>query len=318
MKLGKIRLKIMLYLETLRDIKNYDKYSGPEGQTSNGNITAILLLVHSLEKGMCSDEPRPFGFSKINSLLNELSYFENRDGSQSTAYDMGVSILFAWLEFYKEKKWTNDKQFMTLEKKINEKYSPEDVKVTTGNRWVSISNSNAFKSYEGFMKSRFSARKFQKRKIEIEDLEKAIRIAQYSPSACNRQMVNVHIFATVSARQKVHDFIQGNSELNFENTTYLIITYDTNLLGFYGERNQGNLNAGIFAANLSNALHSLSIGSCFLQMANLVKEEQVLKRSIGIPENENISIILSAGYYLEDNLVPISVRKKLSETLFFH
>ena len=52
----------------------------------------VLLIVHSLEKGMCSQGLRPFGKKKVRELINYLkTYSENQ--KVLTAYEMGVSIL---------------------------------------------------------------------------------------------------------------------------------------------------------------------------------------------------------------------------------
>ena len=42
-------------------------------------------------------------------------------------------------------------------------------------------------NYENFIKSRHSIRHFGSEAVDVELLREAIQIAQYTPSACNRQ-----------------------------------------------------------------------------------------------------------------------------------
>ena len=52
----------------------------------------------------------------------------------------------------------------------------------------------------------------------------------------------------------------------------------------------------MFSTNFVNALHSLGIGTCFIQFANSSNEVEKLKELNEIPSKERISVILYAGY----------------------
>lgn len=65
--------------------------------------------------------------------------------------------------------------------------------------------------------------------------------------------------------------------------------------------------------NFVNALHSLGIGSCFIQFGNDYKEEKQLKQILNIPESEKISVIIAAGYYKDKSIIPYSSRKYRKE-----
>ena len=65
--------------------------------------------------------------------------------------------------------------------------------------------------------------------------------------------------------------------LHLEGVNTFILTFDANGLAGVIERNQGLFNTGLFSTNFVNALHSLEIGTCFIQFSNSVKEEEKLK-----------------------------------------
>ena len=97
-----------------------------------------------------------------------------------------------------------------------------------------------------------------------------------------------------------------------------IITFDTNGLTDKGERNQEYFNAGLFYTNFVNALHSLGIGTCFIQFVNSVSDEEKLKNLNEIPSNEKIAVILYAGYYDEKSNFGVSPRKDFKEYFTLH
>ena len=103
--------------------------------------------------------------------------------------------------------------------------------------------------YKKFIKSRHSTRNYKHKKLKIEDIKEAIDMAKYSASACNRQFIKVHYYPEGKMRQNVIDYSIGKGGLYMEGVNTFIITFDVNGLTHAGERNQGYLNAGLFATN---------------------------------------------------------------------
>jgi nitroreductase len=149
-------------------------------------------------------------------------------------------------------------------------------------------------------------------------VQAAVEMAKYSASACNRQYIKLHYYPTGKMRQNVIKYALGKGGLYLEGVNTFIVTFDVNGLSGAGERNQGYFNAGLYSTNLVNAFHSLGIGTCFIQFANSVKDEEDLKRMNQIPEYERIAVILFAGYYDEKSIFAVSPRKDLNELLYEH
>ena len=70
-----------------------------------------MLLVHSLEKGMCFPNPRPFGFDKVSELMNLLSRYSEEQKCEFE-YQLGVSVLFAWMDFFEKQGWQKEIAFV--------------------------------------------------------------------------------------------------------------------------------------------------------------------------------------------------------------
>ena len=121
-------------------------------------------------------------------------------------------------------------------------------------------------------------------------------------------------------RQNIIDYSIGKSGFYLDGVNTFIITFDVNGLGLNdkGERNQGYLNAGLFATNLINAFHSIGIGTCLIGFNNPVIQEEKLKKINNIPSNERIAVMLYAGYYDDKSIVTISPRKNVKDIFTEH
>ena len=186
-----------------------------------------------------------------------------------------------------------------------------------------ILNKNQIKNqyninFKNFVKSRHSIRNFKKMSLKIEDIKEAIEMAKYTPSPCNRQYVKIHYYKGGKMKENIFKYSIGKTGFYIEGVNTFIITFDANGLNWPGERNQGYFNAGLFSMNLVNAFHSIGIGTCFIQFANTVEEEEKLKNINKIPSNERIAVILFAGYYDEKSIVTYSPRKEFNDYLILH
>ncbi len=313
--------KIKVNIEYIKDAKHLNKYLAENEETKEQIEYKMLLLVHSIEKGMCYPNPRPFGYVKIQELISLLLKYEDSNYNlNSNSYNMSISIISNWLEYYCLNNWDNHDEYKQIYKLYYNHYNRFHNKLQTGYKEfnVKIDDVSSRSTYEDVITTRFSARDFSGKAISFEDLNRAIDLAKRTPSACNRQMVKAHFIDNPSKKDYLSKLLHGTGGLNLKTVKYFVITFDSSALDFYGERNQGYLNAGLFAMNLVNSLHSIGIGTCFLQFANTSTEEKLLKEKLDIPLSERIAVCIGCGYYVEGNRIPVSCRKNNEEILTIH
>ena len=285
----------------------------------NGNGYNIILNTHTLEKGLSHFELRPFGKQKIKIIINLLKKqlsFENYE--KLFSFINGINSLREYKKVYEEHKWTDNPEYKEVSKFLA-KYE----KIVAQKTGAYVITKEELKNdydidYDKFIKSRHSTRNYKNLSLKIEDIKKAVNMAKYSASACNRQYVKVHYYPKGKMRKNVIDYSLGKGGLYLEGVNTFIITFDANGLIGAGERNQGYFNAGLFSTNFVNALHSLGIGTCFIQFANSVEEEEKLKILNEIPSNERIAVILYAGYYDDKSIFCVSPRKDFEEYFKLH
>ena len=302
--------------EYLRDSKNFAKYYNDSFNESIQTIEyKILLIVHSLEKGMCSKKLRPFGQNKIDDLISLLNQYLVFKKDYSTSFLMGIAIIKKWINVYDDNNFEKNNIYIKANNFLKSHEAKMADAINVGKQEYKFEEIEEHISidYYSFIKSRHSVREFSNKPIAKEDLEYCVKASLLTPTACNRQMVKIYQVVNKDKKEELDKIIMGLSGFEKENINYFIFTFDISAFSFSGERNQGYLNAGLVAMNFVNALHNKKIGSCFLQWGNTSKEENNIKEKFNIPKNERIAIIVAAGYYKDKTIIPCSTRKTLDE-----
>lgn len=310
--LNYFRVKYILKKENNYSNKLFLKYYINSFSKSKRNYEyEIMLAIHQIEKGLSCKKLRPFGKDKVKNIIKDIDKIDIK----SFVYNYGINILKKYVEVYDENKWSNEPEYIEVKDFL--KSTPDlNSKMKVGSKLISFNDIKTDIDYEKFISTRHSIRNFSKRKLSDKDIEKAIRIASKSPTACNRQMCNIYYAKSYNSGEIIRKYAQGLGLFDFEGINYFIITYDVSSCLFAGEQYQGLFNAGLVSMNFVNGLHSLGIGSCFIQFGNRHEDEIAIKKQLNIPNCERIAIIIVAGYYDNVSKIPCSVRKNPNDIFF--
>ncbi len=301
--------KAKIYFEFLSDAKDFSSSYLEIAEREGDFRFKVLLLTHSLEKGMCMPNLRPFGHQKALQLKTILERIGCENGMEFE-YNLGASVLAAWVSFFNDNEWAKDSTVKDIESFLVDKtfsYQAGRKKYKNPHR---VLQSGLFTD---IMLSRHSVRDFEDRELDKEDIEYALKMFVEAPTACNRQMCKVLLVKNPSVIELLNKTILGVGGFNKSTMNYFIITYDISAFDFFGERNQGYLNAGLAAMNFTNGLHARGIGSCFMQWANKRSEDIIVRKALGLKKSEKIAIVLGAGYYKEESYIPCSCRRDISD-----
>ena len=302
----------------------YDKeFFKKHNMNTESNLNKLgyetVIHTHTLEKGMEHFELRPFAVKKTAYIIDLIKRQSKYEGFEKKfAYINGVNSLRAYKTIYEEHNWKDKNEYKTVTEFLKNYENVEKQKAGAYILTKKELESDYKIDYLKFVKSRHSTRNYKKEPLKIEDVKAAVEMAKYSASACNRQYIKLHYYPTGKMKDNVIKYALGKGGLYLDGVNTFIITFDVNGLTGAGERNQGYFNAGLYSTNLVNALHSLGIGTCFIQFANSVKEEDALKKMNDIPEYERIAVILFAGYYDEKSIFAVSPRKSVEEYFTEH
>ena len=309
-----VRNNVFFSSEYRYDKKLFNKSYSHSKETKDKLGYNILLLTHSLEKGMSNRSPRRFGIAKVCELMHMVEGYEKYSGySSDYPYINAINMLRGYTAFYEKQGWQDADEYRSVLSFIKKR--SDVAKMLVGSHVVRYKDfaEDLKVDYGRFLASRHSVRNYKKQHLNEDDFLKAVNIARLSPSACNRQMCKAYYVKDNKKSKQIIDIAQGFGGFEKDTINIIVVTFDLNANYMIGERNQGWFNAGLFSMNLVNAMHSMGIGSCFCQFGNSTKEEEVVKRILGAKNSERIAVIIAAGYYAEESIIPYSPRKNIDD-----
>ena len=165
---------------------------------------------------------------------------------------------------------------------------------------------------------RHSVRTFTDEEVPDGVVEDCVRLAQCSPSACNRQAVRVHVYSVKRDIEAILQRQNGNQGFGGGVNKLVLLTYDSRAILSSSERNLPYLDAGLFAMTFLYALESKNVASCCLNLSNYWFRDLALRRVCGIPVWERPILLIAIGHPPPSYHVPVSARPRAKTILQFH
>lgn len=145
------------------------------------------------------------------------------------------------------------------------------------------------------LRSRRSIRKYKDKEIEPKKIEEILKCGLLAPSSRNRHPWE---FIAVTDKEvlKTLSLCRGNSSVFIANAALaVVIAADPDKCDVWIE------DCSIAAAIMQLSAHSLGLGSCWVQVrerfsANNEKAEELIKRTLNIPDSCHVECILAFGY----------------------
>lgn len=301
------------------DLKRFLQ-SSSIGQRVNTKAKFQALLTkeyHRIEKGLAFENPRVgFAPSVVRGLLSKLHKYQKKYGLDETGQTT-LNVLFAYYEFNLKHGFEDEKlgrELLELKQKIPKSENPITkggvVKVSKQEIWAA-----AKLDLQAFFQSRYSIRHFASEPVDISLIETAVKMAQKTPSVCNRQSSKVYVFESDEDKREVLSYQNGNRGFGDRASKVLIVTSDLGHFFSIAERNQCWIDGGMFAMSLVYALHSLGLGTCCLNWCTEYKVDTALKKAVGISDSDSIIMMIAVGHLSEELSVAHSARKNLNEVL---
>lgn len=313
-----IKRKLKAYYRNLRSL--FKNHQLQESELSKLNHLAAELIrnTHSIEKGLSIENPRlGFGYKKQSEMMHEINILSRSDSSyHREACEMALCAMKEYLEYHSLQDYSNE----FCEKLIlflNEHKSLMPNKKMGGTMCLKKQEMNFdTPEIERFFNTRHSVRDFDKTEVNINDLKKAVELAQRAPSACNRQGVRIYVLDKSKSEHLMEQFagIGGFAEAidKFVFITGKISSYRVE------EDNQYIVSASMYAAYLTLTLHLYGLGACVVQRSVIWNAEWEKNRKVfEIPEDEQLICCLAVGNLKDSCVVPISHRMQNDEMIKF-
>ena len=283
------------------------------------NLSALIAMeYHRIEKALALKETRTaFGISTIQRLIKGIEVYQELYGSDRLI-QIAVNNLSAYYEFNIDRGHQDEKLYQTIEKfkqKIELQFNESNSfggTIVTGKQEIW---NKAKLDLQEFFACRHSIRNFTNEEVNLQLIERAIKMAQKTPSVCNRQSSKVYVFSKEEDRKLVLSYQNGNSGFGHLVNKVLIVASDIQNFVSVGERNQCWIDGGMYAMSLVYALHSLGLGTCCLNWSAEYKRDRQLRQAAHIPDSEAVIMMIAVGHIPDRLLVAQSPRKTIEEVM---
>ncbi len=165
--------------------------------------------------------------------------------------------------------------------------------------------------FKEVVKHRYSCKKYSERKVDRARLNEILEAGRLAPTAKNLQEQHIYV---VESEEKLA-VIDKATPCRYGAPTVLVVAFDKNNVFTYpgGKRDSGVEDASIVATHLILAAANEGVDSCWINFF----DPESLAKDLGLPENEEILMLLDLGYAAEGAgpLDNHNSRKELSETV---
>lgn len=293
------------------DKDRFNKYSFSSGTNLDSfeQLEArITKEYHSLEKGFSYTNLR-YGFGKqvLSNLLELMGLYKEKNYPlDSHVYLTGLSNLRKYIQIHEKNGHNIDELKSKVDKLGNDNNN------RGGAHWVTKEeilrrNKEDFKS---FSLNRHSVRDYSDEPVDIKVIEQALELAQKTPSACNRQSWRVRIVEDPKLKKVIQNNQNGNRGFGDYIDKFIVITSDVQYYSKPRERNQANIDGGMYAMNLLYSLQYYNVATVPLSASLVLNQESNLRKALEIKDSENFIMFIGIGNYVDEFKIPISDRRK--------
>lgn len=266
----------------------------------------ITRLYHTLEKGLARPDCRPgFGRQNAEQLIYLMQQYAASYDTTAFFYRTALSVLYA----YAQKNRELHAGAPALERLLDElPGSPND---QGGICCFAPPTQSALcgMNYEQLTRTRHSIRHFGTEKVSSEALTQALRLAQLTPSACNRQGWRTLIIETEDMKRIVLANQNGNRGFGEQLDKLLLITCDLRYFNRDRELHQPYIDGGMYAMSVLNSLYYHGIASIPLSAALTPAQEQNIRSALRLDDAEVLILLIGVGSYPDSCQTTRSARR---------
>lgn len=165
--------------------------------------------------------------------------------------------------------------------------------------------------FKEVVKERYSCKKYSNRPVEAEKITAILEVGRLAPTAKNLQEQRIYVVSSEENLAKIDKV----TPCRYGAPTVLVVAFDKNDVYTYpgGKHSSGIEDATIVATHLHLAACNEGVDSCWINNF----DPDALAADLGLPENEQILMLLDLGYAAEGAgpLPNHSSRKPLEETV---
>lgn len=159
--------------------------------------------------------------------------------------------------------------------------------------------------------ARRSVRWFEPREVPESILDKAVAVAQESPTACNRQPYRFVIVNDLEVAPSVAAIPMGTA--GFAHQVPAIAAVVGDLSAFFDERDRHliYIDGSLAAMGFIFGLETQGISSCVINWPDIASKDLEIREALSLSGHEQVIMLIAFGYASPTGLSPYSAKKHL-------
>lgn len=274
-----------------------------------GSKYLLKRNVHRIEKGLIM-RPRKevFAIDYIKETVDCYCLLKNEELDESMI-EWASDVLAEYFSSIKKNAFLHK-----LEAKFQRYYSPKNQHERQLKVPYCRNFSTEVPSYEALLElsiRRRSVRWYKNIPIPRNLIDKALLIANYSPSACNRQPFTFKIFDDPDLVRQIATLPMGTP--GYAHNIPVIVVITGQLDAYYSERDRHliYIDASLAAMSFMYALETLGLSSCTINWPDVEKLELKMGNLLNLRNTERPIMLISIGYPDPEGKVPYSQKNNL-------
>jgi nitroreductase len=273
--------------------------------------------IHRIEKGLTMQPRKPiFALDYIGETVDAYcSYSELQPSCTEKDYKWYSDVLSEYFDTVEKNTYLqkNQQKFKAFSMEGSEEcVSVATVKSVPFKRDLS-EVPVAYENMLQLAKRRRSVRWFLDKEVARENIDKAVAVANLSPSACNRQPFEFRVFDDRQLVQKIAATSIGTT--GFISNIPVIAVVIGKLDAYFSERDRHviYIDGSLASMSFMFALETLGLSSCPINWPDIEKNEKALANILGLKPFERPIMLIALGHPDSEALVPFSEKKSLDK-----
>lgn len=274
--------------------------------------THLTIATHALEKGMSIGNARyGFGQPKALELIDGLQFFLSI-GGDVTFVNESSAVINSYLEYNEQ----NGADMSNVRKAFELFCQKNAIELVPYGGIEELKHSDIKEKenspFDVFSQSRYAIRDYGKSPIMKETVEKALKLCERTPTACNRQSQRVHVYLNREQKDKLLRLQGGGRGFIEDIQGAILICSDLRCYDFF-ELNLPYVDGGLYAMNLLYALHYHDVATIPLTMGHKTKYTKKLMKAMNLPSHEVPVLLIGIGSFKDIYRVAQSHRSSWKE-----
>ena len=300
------------------------KYQNQKNKLLKTNVSPDLRRnIHRLEKGISiTNRKEVFALNYIEETITffliNIKRLNQEESIDIRELIWARDVIENYFQVVKKDKFLQNLESKFKKNLSNLKIDEYDHKFIPFNRSTSPPVDIGIESFHQLILLRRSVRFFLNKTVERNKIEKAISLARYAPSACNRSPYRYAIFDEPETVKKIASIPFGTS--GYSNGIPVIIAIVGDFSNYFSSRDKHvpYVDASLSVMTFMYTCEILGLSTCAINWPDFEPLEIKCRKHIKLERYERVIMFIACGYASPNGYIPFSAKKSVKSIISYN